>query len=545
MGGFDDNQTVAASMGLSMPKDKKSTNEAESSATTKPGSAATTVGLQAFRSAVEEAERDVHGISGDALQHTFAPTKRIIENVSSSIGSRLTSAVEALKKNPANPEDITPLARRLGDVLGVLSAIARQHKVEMADVRLDVVFDYEDEIRLAYTGLGRANRADNYYDENLAPVTHSATPTAESIGHALNDETAAPPVPQTRDQLVEHIVGFAATYQAALNSAVDLVTAQITEPNQPKRPDLLETLLDIATSVLTAQAMSALGLVLQTALKAAAAKVNAEEHVGTSLSEMLIDGFKDSGKETIVGAVTPAPQPPANDEKTGLAAKTGFVVAVKKRTHNAGAIADGKFKGAKPMLNRTPVETLRAVSEAFDQELADRIGDRYGDLVVHQWVNYMKDAFAEGEDLRDTDKRSKGASKLDSLDPPGLLTISVRVEDGNQFHLARAALPGVGDAVLAHVRAEKRNSLGSAPLYRRIEAFTPGESVWLDGFNLDPKGKLTAELSRVSKQARLMWAKFVNQSTTDEVSDGEVYAGMKVVQTWLNTVPTEKIEGPE
>lgn len=157
----------------------------------------------------------------------------------------------------------------------------------------------------------------------------------------------------------------------------------------------------------------------------------------------------------------------------------------------------------------------------------------------------MKDAFAEGEDLRDADKKPKCTSKLDFLDPPGLLTIGVRVEDGNQFHLARAALPGVGDAVLAHIRAEKQSSLGSAPLYRRVEAFTPGESVWLDGFNLGPRGKLTAELPRVSNQARLMWAKFVNHSTTDDVSDGEVYAGMKVLQAWLNTVPTEKIEGPE
>jgi hypothetical protein len=261
---------------------------------------------------------------------------------------------------------------------------------------------------------------------------------------------------------------------------------------------------------------------------------------------MLIDGFNDSGEENTVSLIRPSSPPAEPDEDTGLSAKSGFLVTVDKRTEGAIAKAQTKFDAQQFTLKRTPVDILKSVSDALGVELAERVERTYGDLIIHQWVNYMKDAFGEGVDVRDADKKPSGQSKLDALEPPGLLKIGVRVDEGDRFELATASLPGVGDAVLAHIRAEKkRNTLGSLPLYRRVEAFTPGESVWLDGFNLDPKGKLTAELPRVTKQARAMWAKFVNHSTGDEVSDGEVYAGMQVLQAWLNTIPTDKIEGAE
>ena len=504
----------------------------------------------ALRKAVEVAESQV-AVMGSKLDRALAPDAMIAEPCAH-LALAIETATSALEHNPPEPGEIDAQLQHLDTAVGKLYVLARKHQIPMRETHLEEIFDREDQLRKLYTSLGPTNRADNYYDGQLEPVavTHESAPKAGAIARELEEGSEAS-TPRDRDELVAHILGFSGELGRALDVGYDHAVAVIQEPSLPKRPDIVEALVEVAMSVLAAQASAGIGVLLGSALKHASSAIGAAEHLGDRLTESLIDGFKDAGKENAkvgmlaLGGLDTKP-PSAVDSK--LSPKTLYVMAAKQRTADAMDASSRSFVNRAPLLKRVPIDTLLAIRSALGPSLKKTLRETYSDLIVNEWINFGKAAADAGEEMREPNPHpiSNPYSKLDQVsDPWGVLRVSVDVDaDGNPRFLG-AALPGVGDAVVAHLRGETRD-LCTLPIHRLVE-IAPHDSMSLPGgeFNLDPKGKISARPEMLSAAARLKWARIAKSPVGDTVSDDDVYRGMHALVRWLGSIHCSQMHGGE
>lgn len=544
---------------------KHAKKHTESTATTQTpmplsNSASVPIGAETARNlvkqTVEVAESEASELKGGKLDRVLGP-----DAVLATSGHRIARMLErmnlALDEASLEPEELSSAAERLDRAIGSLYVVARKHGLPMREMFLEEVFDREDAFRKNHTVFAPTNRADSYYDVDLVPIqrTYGSAATAGELQHELQDGGGVAE-PRTRDDVIAQVLAFANDLRTALDVAFHSAETTIREPNAPKRPDLVEKLLEMAMNVLSAQATSALGTLIGSGLKLAEAKTGAGEHLGAQLTETLIDGFKDAGKENAkvamgalgdIGARTGKPESEKHEGskiEPGLSAKSIYLNAAKERTGDAMDATSRRFGAQAKVLKRVPVETLQTLRAAFNERLKQRISQTYHTLLVNEWINFGKAAAENGEEMRDADKRPAHPSKFDQAsDPYGVVRISIGTSPEGDPHFLRADLPGVGDAVLAHVRNEDQ-SLGQIALNRRVD-IPPRDSISLSqgAFSVSPDGKISAQLERLDETARMTWARFANKQHTQPVSDGDVYLGMYAVLRWLNGIQSSQIQG--
>ncbi len=500
----------------------------------------------ALRQTVELAESEAAHLESGVLDRALAPDA-VVATAGRRIAPMLVRMNTLLDAASLGPGELTELATRLDVAIGTIYVLARKHHVPMRESSLEEVFDREDAFRKNHTVFGPTNRADEYYAQDFVRIESASgpAPTADALASELeqgSDELA----PRNRDELIEQVLGFAEELRGALDAAFHTAESTIREPSAPKRPDLVEQLLEMAMNVLSAQATTALGTLISAGLKLGDARLGVGEHLGAQLTDTLIDGFKDAGKENAKVAVQALGQigmPPAAHE-SGLSMKTMYLDAAKERTSAAMTSTSKRFLRQEHALRRVPVDTLRALNAKFNDKLKTQIHDTYAALLVNEWVNFGKVAADQGEEMRDREQRPAHPSLLDQVIAPyGVLRIALGVGQDGQPRFLKADLPGIGDAVLARIRAENE-PLSRIRLHRTIE-IAPADALSLPsgGFDLDPDGKLEVDLRHFDARMRAIWAGFAERPPSEPISDGAVYLGMYAALRWLGRIDCSQIDG--
>jgi hypothetical protein len=320
----------------------------------------------------------------------------------------------------------------------------------------------------------------------------------------------------------------------------------IVEPSRPRRPTVVATLVEAAINVLAGLTNAALGDLMARGLELAKATTGIEQHLGAGLTALLHDGFKAAGKDNVKLAAKEVLDhaQPAADPAAGAAQspRTRYLQETQRQTLSTVVALQAGFVRHAHELKRVPIDTLQAVSARLNPAAARAFGDRFGQLVIDEWVNFGKAACEQGEEMCDVEHRPAHRSRLDNvLAPYGVVQIRVRVE-GGALVLERASLPGVSDAVVASIQQEGV-TLGRLHLHRHVELVDP-EATHLPpgGFQLSPDGQPTFAVARVPGPARSLWAS-VAGVRSDLASDADVEAGARAIQRWLDTVDCRCIQG--
>lgn len=500
--------------------------------------------------ATEVAEGEAAKLSDGRLEHVLAPDA-VIAASAKNIATALRGVKEALDAAPPQPEAIAPTMQRLDAAIGTLYVLGRRHHVHMREAQLEHLFDLEDGVRAKHSLSGQIHRANTYYDDEAAQTPPTgATPDAASLEKEVAGSTD--PAPDSRAAILTKAQTIGEDMCGALTTALGNAEGTITEPDRPAEKSLIERLADFAAKMLLKVAEVGVGQLLGVGLGGATAALGAEEHLGKDLTEVFVDGLKDGGGDVIKEALgdTKGAEPKGeHSEKSDeggtnnkLSPKTAYLQAARNRTQVAQVSVRKRFAARASMFNRLPTATLTALVNGFN---TDAIRDEYTTLVVREWVNFGKKAAEAGIEMRDEGKlKAQGrASKLDNLlDPYGVLRIGVRVSADSKPQLERARIGGISDAVLEHLRTLSHQSLGEIGIHRRIELTAEDSQVSGEGFEVDPYGVVLGQPGKLTEFGRRTFAQIAGHKLGESVSDGDVYAGMFALTSWLRTIPCTKIE---
>lgn len=497
----------------------------------------------------EVAEAEAAKLSDGRLDHVLAPDA-VLAASAKTIAAAFRGVKDALDAESPPPASIAAAIERLDAAIGTLYVLGRRHHVRMRESGLEQVFDLEDGVRAQHSLNGMSKRADTYYDDEAA-TTHAgdATPDAASLAKEVKSETA--PRNGSRAATLLKAQQLGEDMCSALSAGLGLAEGIIKEPDQPVEKSLIERLADFAAKMVLKVAEVGVGQLLGAGLGGATSALGIEEHLGQKVSEIFIDGFKDGGvdvaKEALGDTHGAQPGEPHSEHGEGgeeatskVKPKKAYLDAATKRTMLAEASMRNRFAARASTFPRLPTETLNALVEGFH---ADSIMDEYTKLVVREWVNFGKRAAAEGIEMRDREKlKQQGpATRVDNvLDPYGVLRIGVRLSSDSKPQLERARIGGVSNEVLSNLRLNK--NLGEIGIHRRIELVAEDSKFSGEGFEVDPYGVVLGQPAHLSEAGRRTFAQIAGHMLGDSVSDGDVYAGMFALTSWLRTIPCAKIQ---
>ena len=424
---------------------------------------------------------------------------------------RYVEAVFGRKSLDQAPSLRAPLQQLAADI-AELFRLGRLSHVHMREAHLEAVFDLEDSIRLQ-AGLERVGRAEKYYDDNTSkntslPDTSSRTSDENTAGDHLGGKTGSPDKkPATRDDLVNHIMDQAHEIRTAVTSGLKAANAAITAPTNPKQPELLEALLQVALGFVFVGIDAALGKLISAGFKRVDKLVGIErtlfEHVGADVKGIVVDSFKDTIKKAINVTVGHPRQPGGGGAKlesdsklydnSKLEPKQRFLGSAEQTAGVAIDAAKTRYTAYQSELRRMPLSTLTKVYDAFDDDVKEGISTTFRDRLILEWTNFVKIASERGA-------MNAGRSKLDQgLDPSGVLTIDMvavrqgplprpsrpkettgskldglEVDDNRRppvsaLEVRDARLHGMGDAVVENLQGLKDHTLQSVPLHRRVQ----------------------------------------------------------------------------
>lgn len=502
-------------------------------------------GLESITRTVELAETEAAMVASNIA--IAAIPNAVVAESAAKIAASLKRTNEILSTSPVDLAVLDPLIQRLGHAIGSIFVLARQHQVPMRPAHLEEMFDREDELRKAFTADGVASRAEKYYDEDLVVAQHTdrADPDAKTLAQDLKGGGGGHVSdPRNRDELVARILSFADQLHHVLLEAAGNAEGVLKEPNLPKRPEVVEKLIEAALGIVLAVGLGGVARVVGGALKSLASSTGAEEHLGGVVTEVLVDGLKDAAKENAKMVVALAGQPSPAGENAMLSPKTKFLRAVRAHTSDAMGQVSENFAAQKGTLMRVPVSTLQGVRRACNDQLLKSVKASYESTIIHEWINFGREATMAGEDVRDAEKKT--GSKLDaSLTSYGVLRVRVKLENG-ELKLMSADIPGVGDGVFGFIQSEHDLNLATVPIHRRVELEPPNEmTLPPGGFDIDPNGNIAAVPTAIDEGGRRVWASLGKHRLADEVGDGDVYIGMYALLRWLHSVPCSKIEKGE
>lgn len=543
--------------------------------------------------AVSYTEGAVGQLRADWLGHTFGSPQFILTTVATAIEARLREAREAVTRDPGEPAELDALGRRLDVSIGKLDALAHQFNVPMKEAHLEAIFDLEDDILRTCTGMVPPERANAYYNQRIAPIERGggATDSAQSMSGRLqgdaaadNPASAAPAsaTPVDRDSLVARIQADGHDLAQSLRAGFEKAKSVLNEGDEPEAPDFVERLLEVAVSLLATNAIGMLGAVLHAGFaRVIAGKVNSEAEgeakgLGDKITDIFVDGFTDVAKENIVAgakqlttpgspaegnrfwhaasnsasnaaeqssASSESSQPKSSESgESKLKPKTLYLNAAIGKTSEAISQINARFANETTTLKRTPVVTLKSVSDCFTKDLQDQVAGQFADLIVNEWLNFGRSAWEQGVDVREGKKREShwaSESKLDlfyGLPKFGFVLIGFGHDQSNDFVFQHATIPGASDAVLEHLQKE-RNSLAALRVMRKVRWDRNG------GFTIDPSNKISIEIDS-DDRVRREWAKLANPAIqADHVSDDEVHAGVQTVVKRLDALHCDLIRG--
>lgn len=500
----------------------------------------------------EVAETESAALSDGRLDRVLAPDA-VIAASAKKIAAAFQGVREALDRESPPPAAIAAMMQRLDVAIGTLYVLGRRHHVRMREAHLEQLFDMEDGVRAQHSLNGQAHRAESYYDDQAAATpSGDATPDAASLSKEVKDTKDS--ASDTRAVVLKKAQTLGDEMSGALGVALALAKTKITELDRPAEKSILERLADFAAKMLLQVAEVAFAELLGAGIGSASSAVGAEEHLGKDVAEIFVDGFKDGGKDVVNealadthGAVGNEGKPEGKSEaseetNSKLTPKSAYLDAATKRTLVAQTGIQRRFAAKSSLFPRIPTDTLRALVDGFK---SDSIRDEYTSLVIREWVNFGKNAAAAGVEMRDPEKikNMQGRpSRVDNLlDPYGVLRIGVRLDEGARPRLERARIGGISDTVLQHLRQSK-DSLGSIGINRRVELVGEDSSISGEGFELDPFGVVVGKPARLTQAGRVTLARVAGHQLGESVSDGDVYAGMFALTSWLRTVPCTKIE---
>jgi hypothetical protein len=494
------------------------------------------------------AETEAAALSDGRLDRVLAPDAVIAESATRIVAA-FRGVQEALDRESLPPTTLAPAMKRLDDAIGTLYVLGRRHHVRMREAHLEQVFDLLDGALAKNYETGQAHRANTYYDDE-APKTPTGDVTPDAANLNREVKSTAGSEPTSRAAVLAKAKTIGDEMCSALGAALGSAELTIKEADRPAEKSLLEKLADIAAKVLLQVAELGMGELLGAGFGRAASALGAEAHLGKEVTEIIVDGLKDGGCDAIKEALADTHgaetqdhhSETAEDTNGKLTPKSAYLEAARMRTEVAKTGIRRRFAARATLFDRLPTDTLSALVDAFD---AKSVIAEYTTLIVREWVNFGKKAAEAGVEMRDPEKlKEQGAiSKLDNvLDPYGVLRIGVRVDAAGKPHLERARIGGISDAVLEHLRKLSNQTLGEIALHRRVEIVAESSDLSGEGFELDPFGVLVAKPARLTDVARMKFARIPGHQLGESVSDGDVYAGMFALTSWLRTIPCAKIE---
>jgi hypothetical protein len=416
---------------------------------------------------------------------------------------------------------------------------------------------------------GRANRADQYYDADFGGAQRRSGPAPDASAIAedvQNGNTAGEP--NNRDELIREIEGLEHRMWFALDQAFMLASAEINEPEMPKDPSVLDALAEAATASLLAAANTALGGILDAAAKStkvirvlAKARAGLREHVGKDTAKALMAGFAASAKSAIIPgakiviehAMKQEPKSPSaeaqqefNPGSLAVSPKQIYLLHAHQHTIAAKEGMSKAFGPYRSTLKRLPVETLRDLHAAFSKAVFNNVRDKFRDLLVQEWVNFVKRASEKGYQMRDaaTRKREFGKEEpgllAEFMWPAGVVHIRVLLGPEGRVTFKDAVLPGVSSTVWDRIQRMNK-PLSSLAMYRRVELIAPNEMTPAGGtFDVDNQGAI--ERINVHGAARGALAAVAHPVRAVVFDDNDVTAGALALLQKLSMYTTSALK---
>jgi hypothetical protein len=434
---------------------------------------------------------------------------------------------------------------RLTHAIKDIEEPAKNGHLQMAEYGLARMFDREDKLR-GLLGFDLANRADHYYDEAKAGGQTKSTPTARDVADDIKsggeDENAKP---TTRDGYLNGIKALHTRLRGELNKGHDAAARLISEP-PAANPSLLEAALDAVLAFVTSATFGALGA----AIGAGALYGLANSGVAAaakSLKDALGANFKAKKSNSKVDSADRSKRN-APGGMDMLNAKSRFLHDIASSTVDAITEVEIRLERQTSMLRRLPTDTLAELHGLVDKSLVG-FSTRYTDLLIREWVNFVKAM----SDEKARHSASDAVGKL--VEPQGVLRIDLGVRgqivSWSDMHRNKISglevrdvtLPGTTPIIRENLSKQEQYTLQSIPLHKKVVVSLNDQLPAIE-FNVTREYQIEPPkwLNKIQMDLLAEVAGFGLAGGTRDIHPGsEALPMLNMVFTYLSQIPASRI----